>query len=61
MVINLVRDFSPVEALSTGRSISWESLGMAFLQIVIVLGGLLAICGIAVFNKRELAAAQSNN
>lgn len=57
-LVNLVKDFSPVDALSTGRSISWGELGRAFAQIVLLLGGLLAAFGITVFTRRELATAQ---
>jgi hypothetical protein len=57
-VINLVRDFSPIDALSTGRSVSWGQLAQAFAQIVILMGGLFAAVGIATFTRRELATAQ---
>lgn len=57
-LINVVKEFSPIDSLSTGRSISWEQLGRAVLQIVIVIGGLVAVFGIFVFNRRELATAQ---
>lgn len=57
-VINLAKDFSPVDALSTGRSIPWSMLGRAFAQIVLVLGGILAVFGIWTFSRRELATAQ---
>jgi hypothetical protein len=57
-VINLAKDFSPVDALSTGRSISWATLGRAFAQTVLLMGGLLAVFGIWTFSRRELAAAQ---
>jgi hypothetical protein len=57
-VISLVKSFSPVEALSTGRSITWGELGMAFAQVVLLVGGILAIVGIVFFNRRELATAQ---
>ena len=59
-VLNLVQAFSPVDALSTGRSISWWLLAKAFLHIVVLLGGVLAALGITCFNRRELATAQSN-
>jgi hypothetical protein len=59
-VINLAKDFSPIESLSTGRSISWAQLGLAFSQIVVLLGGLLSFFGIVVFTRRELATAQGN-
>jgi hypothetical protein len=58
-VINLAKGFSPIDALSTGRSISWAQLAAAFGQIVLVLGGGLAAIGIAGFYRRELAAAQT--
>jgi hypothetical protein len=58
-VINLARDFSPIDSLSSGRSITWGELGLAFVQIVLLLGGVFAIVGIFIFNRRELATAQS--
>lgn len=60
-VINLAKDFSPVDSLSTGRSISWGELGRAFGQVVFLLGGGVAIFGIVVFTRRELATAQGNS
>jgi hypothetical protein len=57
-VINLAKDFSPIDSLSTGRSITWAQLGLAFSQIVLLLGGLLSLFGIVVFTRRELATAQ---
>jgi hypothetical protein len=57
-VINLARGFSPVDSLSTGRSIPWWQLAQAFVQIVVLLGGLFAAFGIWTFSRRELAAAQ---
>ena len=57
-VVNLVQNFSPVDALSTGRSITWGQLGQAFAQVVLLLGGVLAVTGIALFTRRELATAQ---
>lgn len=57
-VINLARDFSPVDSLSSGRTITWTELGLAFGQIVLLLGGIFAIVGILGFNRRELATAQ---
>ena len=59
-VINLARDFSPIDALSSGRSIPWSDLGLAFVQIVLLLGGILAAIGIFLFSRRELATAQGN-
>jgi hypothetical protein len=60
-VINLARDFSPIDSLSTGRSITWGDLGMAFAQIVLLLGGVFAMFGIFVFHRRELATAQNQS
>lgn len=57
-LINLAKDFSPIDSLSTGRSIPLPLLGKAFAQIVLLLGGVLAIFGIWTFSRRELATAQ---
>ncbi|PWU17634.1 MAG: hypothetical protein C5B50_10970 [Verrucomicrobia bacterium] len=57
-LINLAKDFSPVDSLSTGRSISWGQLGTAFGQIVLLLAGLISIFGMVIFTRRELATAQ---
>ena len=58
-MINLAKNFSPIDALSTGRSVSWEDLARAFGQIVLLLGGCIGLFGIIVFSRRELATAQS--
>jgi hypothetical protein len=58
VLISLAKNFSPIDALSTGRSISWGELGLAFTQIVLLLGGIFAAIGIALFSRRELATAQ---
>jgi hypothetical protein len=60
-VVNLVQSFSPVDALSTGRSITWGQLGQAVAQVVLLLGGILAVTGIALLTRRELAAAQGQS
>ncbi len=57
-LVNLVKVFSPVDSLSTGRSITWEHLGQAVGQIVLLLGGLIGGLGIYIFSRRELATAQ---
>lgn len=57
-IINLAKEFSPVDSLSTGRSITWSQLGLAFAQIILLLGGVLALSGMAIFTRRELATAQ---
>lgn len=59
-VISMVQDFSPIDALSTGRSIPWTELGLAFAKIVLLLGGIFALAGIYFFHRRELATAQGN-
>jgi hypothetical protein len=59
-VVSLAKNFSPIDLLSNGRSISWSELGAAFGQIVLLLGGSLGLIGIALFNRRELATAQGN-
>jgi hypothetical protein len=60
-IINLVQGFSPIDSLSSGRSIRWSELGLALLQIVVVLGGFFCVVGIYLFTRRELATAQGNN
>jgi hypothetical protein len=57
-VVSLVAMFSPVDALSTGRSITWGELGLAWGQVVFLLGGILALLGILFLNRRELALPQ---
>jgi hypothetical protein len=59
-VINLAKDFSPVDSLSSGRSITWGELARAFGQIVLLLGGIIGGIGIFIFSRRELATAQGN-
>jgi len=59
-LINLVKDFSPIDSLSTGRAIPWSELGAAFGQIVLLLGGVIGGIGIGLFARRELATAQGN-
>ncbi len=59
-VISLAKEFSPIDSLSTGRSITWGQLGLAFGQVVLLLGGMAAVLGIAIFTRRELATAQGN-
>jgi hypothetical protein len=56
--LNLARSFSPIDNLSSGRAITWLELSQAFTQICVILSGVLAAIGIAVFTRRELATAQ---
>jgi hypothetical protein len=57
-IINLAKDFSPIDSLSTGRTITWSQLGLAFAQIILLLGGVIALSGMAILTRRELATAQ---
>jgi hypothetical protein len=57
-IINLVQGFSPIDALSTGRSIGWAQLARAFGQIVLAMGGIAALAGMIILSRRELATAQ---
>jgi hypothetical protein len=57
-VTGMIQSFSPIDSLSTGRSISWAELGQAFAQIVLAVGGTFALLGIIFFQRRELATAQ---
>lgn len=59
--INLVRDFSPIDNLSSGRSITWGQLTRAFAQIVMLVGGIFAGIGMVVLTRRELATAQAKS
>jgi hypothetical protein len=60
-VLNLVQAFSPIDSLSSGRSITWSQLGLAVSQIIFLLGGFFCVAGILLFSRRELATAQGNN
>jgi hypothetical protein len=59
-VVNLAKGFSPIDSLSSGRAITWGELGVAFGQIVLLLGGFTGVIGIVLFSRRELATAQGN-
>jgi hypothetical protein len=56
-VVRLAENFSPIDSLSGGRSISWLELGLAFGQIVLLLGGVIGGIGALIFSRRELATA----
>jgi len=60
-LINLAKEFSPIDNLSTGRSIPWSQLGRAFAQVVLLLGGIFALSGMFIFSRRELATAQGTH
>jgi hypothetical protein len=57
-MLGMIKDFSPIDSLSSGRTIGWEDLARAVLQIWLIMGALLAVIGIMTFNRRELATAQ---
>lgn len=57
-LLTMVNSFSPIDALSTGRSVSWLTLLQAVLQIWGLIGGGFAVVGIIAFTRRELATAQ---
>jgi len=57
-LVNLVKNFSPIDSLSTGHMIPWSELGAAFWQIILLPGGIFAVIGIIFFHRRELATAQ---
>jgi len=56
-----VQGFSPIDSLSSGRSITWFQLGSAFTQIVLLLGGIFILLGITFFTRRELASVQQSS
>jgi hypothetical protein len=55
-IIDQVGGYSPVSSLSTGRSITWEELGRAFLVINVLVGGAVSAAGMTILTRRELAA-----
>jgi len=58
-VVDLAQAYSPVDYLSSGRTISWFELLSAFGQVVVLLGGVASAIGITAFYRRELAIAGS--
>jgi ABC-type transport system involved in multi-copper enzyme maturation permease subunit len=60
-VMGMIKGFSPIDSLSTGRTIGWDDLGRAVFQIWVIMAGLLALIGITTFNRRELATAQGTS
>jgi hypothetical protein len=57
-VVNFAGGFSPIDSLSTGRSVSWLELGAALLKVVALLGGSCAAAGIWIFTRREIATVR---
>lgn len=60
-MVNLVKDFSPVELLSQGRTITWGMLIAAIWQIVVMVGGLFAAIGMICLSRRELALVKGGH
>lgn len=59
--INLVQQFSPIDAISSGRSITWSEVARAVALVVLFFGGLFAAVGIIALTRRELATAQTHH
>jgi len=59
--INLVKEFSPIDSLSSGRSVTWWQLFRAIGQIGVLVTGFFALIGIGLFYRRELAAVQQTS
>lgn len=57
-ILTMVNSFSPIDALSTGRSVSWTTLATALFQIWGLIGGCFAVVGMIIFQRRELATTQ---
>lgn len=60
-LIQVARGFSPVDSLSSGRSVTWGDALKALLNVVFGLGGVFSCIGIYILSRRELALAQSNH
>ena len=54
-VTNSVWDYSPVDNLSSGRTITWISLFYAFTGIILFMSGLVSAFGALMFTRKELA------
>ncbi len=59
--VTLVQQFSPIDAVSSGRAITWGTVARAVFLVVGIVGGAFAALGITAFTRRELATAQSNH
>jgi hypothetical protein len=60
LFMGVVRDYSPIEALGTGRTIAWAQLATAFAHCWLLFGSLLGALGIYAFTRRELADPFNN-
>ncbi len=59
--VNVAEQFSPIDSVSSGRSITWGEVARATGIVVLLLGGVFAALGIATFTRRELATAESHH
>ena len=59
-IISPLTDYSPVQDLSEGRSITWGMLARAYLFVWGVGGMFFVFGGMLIFNYRELALPQSS-
>lgn len=57
-VLDQITGVDPIDALSSGRNLSWSRIALAVFEILGVAGGFFAAVGIRVFIRRELAAPQ---
>ena len=55
-----ITGLSPIDSLSSGRSISWGTLGKSYL-FTLIIGGTMSGLGMVVFTKRQLALAGTND
>jgi hypothetical protein len=54
-IIGPLKDYSPITSLSEGRSVTWGNLGWCYLTVWGIGGGIFAVFGMFVFERRELA------
>ena len=54
-ITNLVWGHSPIDDLSSGKTITWNSLLYAFTGIILIMAGLVAAIGAYMFQRKELA------
>ena len=54
-VTDLIWGYSPVDNLSSGKTITWKSLIFAFTGIILIMAGLVSAFGAFMFQRKELA------
>ena len=54
-ITSAIWGYSPVDNLSSGRTITWATLLTAFFWIILVMGGLVTALGAFMFHRKELA------